>query len=154
MTEAEWRDGWWYPRMYDVVKNRASIRRTRLYMVGCCRLMTTHFFDPRLQQALHTAEKCADDPHAEAAANAVWDELVTSPRPKLPQTGLEGAVAQAILGAWQLLDELWGGEQYRNAQHAIAHAVYMCLRDRPNEVFTGGEGDGPEPLLPSVKYRV
>lgn len=144
MTEAEWRDGWCYPHMYDVIKSRASIRQTRLFMVGCCRLLATHFFDPRLLQALHAAEKCADDIHVEAVANAVWDELVTSSRPQLPQTGPEGVVAQAISGAWQLLDEVWGGEQYRNAQHAIAHAVYMSLRDRPREVFTGGEGNAAE----------
>ncbi len=144
MTEAEWLDGWCYPRMYGVVRSRASIRQTRLYMVGCCRLMAAHFFDPRLLQALQTAEVCADDPHAEAVANAVWNELVTSRRPRLPQNGPEGAVAQAISGAWQLLDELGGGGQYRNAQHAIAHAVYMCLRDRPSEVFTGGEGNAAE----------
>jgi hypothetical protein len=130
--------------MYDVVKNHASTRQTRLYMVGCCRLMAAHFFDPRLLQALQTAEKCADDPHAEEVANGVWDELVTSPRPQLPQTGPAGEVAQAISGVWHLLDELWGGEPYRNAQHAICHAVYLCLRDRPREVFTGGEGNAAE----------
>jgi hypothetical protein len=144
MTEAEWLDGWYYPRMYDMVENRATTRQTRLYMVACCRLMAAQFFDPRILHALQTAERCADDPQAEAVANAVWNELVTSPRPQLPRTGPEGEVARAITGAWQLLDEVWGGEHYRNARHAISHAVYLCLRDRPREVFTGGEGNAAE----------
>ncbi|MCI0459739.1 MAG: hypothetical protein L0Z62_22540 [Gemmataceae bacterium] len=144
MTEAEWLIGWCYHRMYDAVRNRATTRQARLYMVACCRLKTAVFFDPRIPRALEAAERCADDPQVEAVANSVWDELVTSPRPRLPQTGPEGELARAITGAWELLDELWSGERYRNERHAIAHAAYLCLRDDPRTVFTGGEANAVE----------
>jgi hypothetical protein len=144
MTETEWLNGWGYGRMYDVIRSQATTRQVRLYMVACCRLKAAHFFDSRILRALETAEWCADDSQAEAVANAVWDELVTWPRPRLPQTGREGELAQALTGAWQLLDEWWDGEHYSNSRHAIAHAAYLCLRDHPLEVLTGGEGNAAE----------
>jgi len=144
MNEAEWLNGWSYGRMYDVVRNRATTRQARLYMVACSRLKAAEFFDPRILRALETAEWCADDTQAEAVANAVGEELTTSPRPRLPLAGPEGELARVITGVWQLLDEWWDGECYRNARQAIAHAAYMCLRDRPREVFTGGEGNAAE----------
>jgi hypothetical protein len=144
MTEAEWLNGWCYPRMYDVVRNRATTRQTRLYMVACCRLKVADFFDPRIMHSLQTAERCADDPQTEAVANAVQEELVASLRPQLPQTGQQGEIARAIQSAWQLLEECWCGVHYKNPQHAISHAAFMCLRGRPRQVFTGGEGNAAE----------
>jgi hypothetical protein len=142
VTEAEWLGGWSYRAMYDLVRDRATTRQVRLYMAASCRLKTADFFDPRVERALETAERCADDPQVEAAANAIWMELVTaSPRHRLPQTGPGASLARAIRDAWHLLDEWWEGVQYRNARHALTHAVFMCLRDSPREVFTGGEGD-------------
>jgi hypothetical protein len=113
-------------------------------MVACCRLQSAEFFDPRILRALEAAEWCADDPQAEAAANTVWHELVTSLHPRLPQSGPEGELARVVSDAWQLLEEWWDGVQYTNTRHAIAHAVYMCLRDKPGRVFTGGDGNAAE----------
>ena len=48
MTEAEWLGGWCYRRMYNVVRNQATTRQTRLYMAACCRLVEAEFFDPRI----------------------------------------------------------------------------------------------------------
>jgi hypothetical protein len=76
MTEAEWLNGWSYRRMYDVVRNQATTRQVRLYMAACCRLKAAEFFDPRILRALEAAEWCADDPQAEAAANAAWNEVI------------------------------------------------------------------------------
>jgi hypothetical protein len=70
MTEAEWLGGWSYRRMYDLVRDRATTRQVRLLMVACCRLKADEFPDPRIALALEAAERCADDPEAEAAANA------------------------------------------------------------------------------------
>jgi hypothetical protein len=119
----------------------ATTRQVRLYMVACCRLLSADFFDPRIERALGATELCADDPNLEGVANAVWNEMGTSPQPRLPQTGLQGELARIITGIWQLLDECWGGMQYRTARHAISHAAYLCLRDQPGCIFTGGEGD-------------
>ncbi len=141
MTEAEWLGGWSYRRMYDLVRNQATTRQVRLYMVACCRLKAATLFDPRIARALEAAEGCADDPQAEAAANAAWDELTTSGRPLAEQPEPEGELARVITAVWRLLDECWGGVRYPEARHAIAHAAFMSLRDRPGTVFTGGEGD-------------
>jgi hypothetical protein len=145
MIGAEWLNGLHPDRMYNVVRHRATTRQVRLYMVACCRLKAGEFFDQRIPFALEAAERCADDRSAEAVANGIWNELVTSPRPQIPQTGPEGDLARAIAGAWQLLDEAWddrtGGMRYHYPQHALAHAVYMSLRDKPREVFTGGSGN-------------
>jgi hypothetical protein len=117
-------------------------------MVACCQLKTAEFFDPRISLALETAQQCADDPSVEAIANAVWEKLATLSRLHLPSTGPEAEVVRALNDVWQLLDEVWvrqwDGENYGDAQHAIAHAVFMCLRDKPGVVFTGGEGDAVE----------
>jgi hypothetical protein len=136
MTEPEWLNGWSCGRMYDVIRNRATTRQVRLFMVACCRLKTAEFFDPRIPIALETAERCADDPSAESAANAIWSELITAPHhPQIPQTGPEAELGRAITGAWQLLDEVWGertgGVCCHDPQHAITHAAYMSLRDMP-----------------------
>ena len=144
MTEAEWLGGWSYRRMYDVVRNQATTRQVRLYMVACCRLKAVSFFDPRILRALEVAECCADDPQAEAAANAAWDELITSPPPENAQAEPEGELARVITAVWRLLDDCWGGVRYPDARHAIAHAAFMCLRDSPGRVFTGGEGDAAD----------
>jgi hypothetical protein len=152
MTEAEWLDGWSYRRMYDVIREQATTRQVRLYMAACCRLKAAEYFDPRILRAVEAAERCAEDPQAEAAANAAWNELVTSPRPRLPQTGPEGELARVITDAWQLLDECWGGVRYRDARHAIAHAAFLCLRDRPRQVFTGGEGNAAEYCAQAIDH--
>jgi hypothetical protein len=147
MTEGEWLNGWYYRRMYDVVRNRATTRQVRLYMAACCRLLkAAEFFDPRIARAVEIAERCADDAQAEATANAVGNELATNLSPHLPQTGREGEIAQAIRDAWRLLDECWdgGGDYYRSARQALAHAAYMSLRCYPHDVFTGGRGDAAE----------
>ncbi len=144
MTEAEWLHGWFYRRMYDEIRERATTRQVRLYMVACCRLKAAEFFDPRIPRALEIAERCADDPRAEAVGNAVWDQLVTSPYPQLPQTGPDGEITDTITGAWHLLNECWNDAQYHDPREAIAHAAYMSLRDGPREVFTGGQGDAAE----------
>jgi hypothetical protein len=142
-------------KMYDMVKGRASIRQVRLLMVGCCRLKASAFSDPRIQLTLETAERCADDPAAEAVANALWDEYVTSPQPSFPQAGLAGEIGRAILGAWGMLREGWSGPSdddiYRNAEDAILHAVFMCLRDGPKVVFSGGSGDAVQYCLRAVE---
>jgi hypothetical protein len=144
MTEAEWLSGWSYRRMYDLVRGRATTRQVRLYMVACCRLKAAAFPDPRIARALEAAERCADDPEAEAAANAAWDELVTSPHPPPAEVESKGEVAQVITAVWRLLDECWGGVRYPEARHAIAHAAFMSLRDSPQRIFTGGEGDAAD----------
>jgi hypothetical protein len=130
--------------MYGVVRGRASTRQVRLYMVACCELKATEFFDPRIRNALEIAVWCADDPRAEAVAEAVWSELITSPRPQLPQTGPEGELARGISDTQRLLEEWWEGVRYMNVRHAITHAVYLSLREKPGEVFTGGAGNAAE----------
>ena len=37
----------------------------------------------------------------------------------------------------------WDNDAYRTPQQAAAHAVYMCLRHKPLEYFTGGEANAP-----------
>jgi hypothetical protein len=113
-------------------------------MVACCRLVEAEFFDPRIHRAVEAAERWADDPQAEEVASAIWRELTVSPQPQLPQSGPEGEIAGIIAGAWQVLDEWADAEFYINARHAISHAVYLCLRQLPREVFTGGDGNAAE----------
>ena len=146
MTELEWLSGWYCRPMYQVVRKQATTRQVRLYMAACCRLLEAEFFDPRILLAVEAAECCADDPHVERVANAVGFKFATSPHPKLPQTGRDGELARVIKGANQLLDNWrdWNGVQHRDARHAIAHAAFMSLRDKPQEVFTGGAGDAAE----------
>jgi hypothetical protein len=114
--------------------------------------MAAEFFDSRILHAIEAAEWCADDPQAEAIANGVWNELVTSPAPQLPQTGRDGELARIIRGAWQLLDEWWDGSKYKTARHAIAHAAYLSLRDQPGRVFTGGAGDAAEYCAQAIEH--
>lgn len=151
MTEAEWASGCFYRRMYKFVRGRGTIRQTRLYMAACCRLMEREYFDPRILHAVEAVERCADDPQAEAAANTVWEELVTSPRPQFPQTGLGGELARVIQGAWELLRE-WEGVEYNNANHAIADAAFLALRDSPQVIFTGGAGDAAEYCAQAIEH--
>ena len=84
MTEADWLTGWFYRRMYNTVRDRATTRQVRLYMVACCRLKAAEFFDPRILRTLETAERCADDPQTEVVVNAIGNELVTASRRPLP----------------------------------------------------------------------
>jgi hypothetical protein len=144
VTEAEWLGGWSYRAMYDVIQGQATDRQVRLYMAACCRLNAADFFDPRIEHALEAAEWCADDPQIEAAANAIGMELMEPPRPPLPPAGPDANLARAIWDACQLLDEWWEGWRYRNARQALTHAVYMCLRVRPGELFLGSTGNAAE----------
>jgi hypothetical protein len=141
MTGYFWSNGTLYDAMYKHVRARATDRQARLFMVACCRLKTAGFFDRRIPFSLEIAERCADDPAAEATANSIWLEWTTSTR----RSGFEGDIARAISGAWQLLDEFpveWNGDSLAgNANTAIAHAAFMSLREKPRECFTGGAGD-------------
>jgi hypothetical protein len=143
--------------MYRLIRERATTRQVRLFMVACCRLMATAFFDPRIPAALEAAEQCADDPDAEARNHVLWDELITGrvvDREKIAAAGKKLGYAETemrhllcVIDAWQLLQERWAGteyREYRNVQQAISHAAYLCLRDHPNEIFTGGEGNAAE----------
>jgi hypothetical protein len=106
--------------------------------------MVGEFFDLRILRALELAERCADDPRAEAVADTVWYELGKIPRPRLPEDGPEGEIVRGSTAVWQLLDEWWDGLCYRSARHAIAHATFLCLRHRPREILTGGVGNAAE----------
>jgi hypothetical protein len=140
--------------MYHLIHERATTRQIRLFMVACCRLMATAFFDPRIPAALEAAEQCADDPDAEARNHVLWDELITGrivDRQKIAAAGKKLGYAETemrhlfcLIGAWQLVQEQWAGTEYHNVQHALSHAAYLCLRDHPNEIFTGGEGNAAE----------
>jgi hypothetical protein len=142
MTEAEWVTGWDYDSMYDAIRRRTTTRQVRLYMAACCRLLEVAFFDPRVTRAVDAAEQCADDPAAEAEANAVWDELVTFDRP--PRDGTRGDLARVIADVFRLLDEWWHDGRYPTIRHAIAHAAFLCLRSHPRDILTGGDGNAAE----------
>ncbi len=148
MVEHQWMNGSLYKEMYNFVRKRATTRQVRLLMVSCCRLHIADFFDPRIRVAIETAERCADDLAAEAIANALWDEFVTTINPRLPESSIEGEIGRAIAGIYQLVGEVWNQssdeERHCNAESAIAHAALMCLRDKPRESFTGGSGDAVE----------
>lgn len=144
MTEQEWFNSCSYYRMYDLVRNQATTRQLRLYMVACCRLEAGQFFDPRILRTLETAERCADEPRAEAVVSAIQFELTTASKFPFPQTSQEGELAQVVLDTWHMLDEWLGGPPYQNTRDAIAHAAFMSLRDKPGEILTGGGGDAAE----------
>jgi hypothetical protein len=149
VTEQEWLDGDCPRQAYLLVRGRATDRQARLLMAACCRLLSEAFFDPRIERALAAVERCADDPEAEAAANAVWFDLVTA-QVGPPSPGASADVAAAILDVWQLLDEQWLGVEYQNLRHALSHAAYLSLREKPRVVFTGGEGDAVEICVEAV----
>ena len=132
-------------QLFDTVRHQASTRQVRLLMAACCRLRSGQFFDPRIEFVLGAAERCADDPAAENAARARWDEVVTAGSPRIPDTGPEGEPVRAVSAAWALVNEhpnmFTNGKRYSSSQAALAHAVLMCLRDQPLRVFTGGAGD-------------
>jgi hypothetical protein len=144
VTEAEWFNGFSYTALYDVIRGRATTRQVRLYMAACCRLLASEFFDPRITQAVGMTECCADDARSEGDVCAVWQELITARVDGPAAPSAEGAPAQAVCAAWQLLDEWWTGTRYENPRHALAHAAYLSLRDRPQVVFTGGDGCAAE----------
>src|SRR5436305_681604 len=88
-------------QLFDAARSRATTRQARLLMVACCRLRAGQFFDPRIDLALTAAERCADDPAAEAEADALLDEIETIAPPFGPGEG----VARAVWGAWRLVHE-------------------------------------------------
>ena len=68
----------------DAMVRRAGCltdRKLRQYMAACCRLHADAFFDPRLAQGLAIVDQCADDVRTERKAEAIWNHLVTSPKP-------------------------------------------------------------------------
>jgi hypothetical protein len=149
MTEAEWVACADLTPLYNVVRNRATTRQLRVFMVACCRLKATEFFDPRIHVVLETAECCADDPTAEAIVSTLQNQWATSRHPvRFPQAGTEGELGRVISGVYQLLDDVPNeptyDEPYSNSQAALARAVFMCLRDLPGQIFTGGAGDAAE----------
>ncbi len=144
MTEEEWLDGQSCRELYDVVRTQATVRKVRLYMVACCRLKAALFFDPRIVRAIEAAEWCADDPQVENIVNAVSFEIATNIRPRFSEIGKEGEIAQIIRSVWRLLNDWWTGNFYRDVREAITHAAYLCLRQNPEQTFTGGAGNAAE----------
>ncbi len=70
MTEQEWLNGCNYRLMFDVIRERLSTRQARLFMVSCCRMKSTDFFDARIHSALATVELCANDPAIESRSES------------------------------------------------------------------------------------
>jgi hypothetical protein len=132
-------------KLYFAVRTRATARKARLLMVACCRLLTDQFFDPRIARVLAAAERCADDPEAEAAVQARWDEVTAGARSRVVGSCPDGEVARAVSAACALVseypDEFDIGERYSSARAALASAVLTPIRDQPLEVFNGGAGD-------------
>lgn len=144
MTEAEWLTSWNYRRMYGLVRKQTTTRLARLFAVASCRLKAAEFFDDRIRPAVDAAESWADDLQAEASAGAVWFALFTTGWPETTHRAPTGEIAEIIKGVWRLLDEYWRGVRYVDARHAIAHAVYLCLRSKPEVILTGGAGNAAE----------
>jgi hypothetical protein len=146
VTEAEWLDGNAYPAMLHSVRSRITTRQARLCMAGCCCQWATHFSDIRISRAIEAAERCADDAETESELNVIQQQRLFSREPRVPTTGRWGWLAQAIADAHQKLDECrfegtWDGNRYRSSEAAMAHAVYMAVREDPLEIYVGGAGD-------------
>lgn len=148
MTEAEWQTGSDWARMEEFVRGRATVRRARLCMAAFCRSNEAEFFDPRMHHVLGAVERCADDPEAEAVLEAFQSQWQLTREPPPPEPGPWSWLGQAVGDAHRLLDENWNDETWdpvrsrlRTPGAALAHAVYLCLREKPLEAFTGGEGD-------------
>ncbi len=148
MTEEEWLRGHDYPRMYRFV-HLATARQARLCMVACCRIRAAEVADTRVARILDAAERCADDPEAERAANAIGFEWVTTRHPlQRPQSERWKWLHQAVADAHALFEacyteEMWdhGRSRARDPRAAIANALSLSLRESPLDAFIGGEGD-------------
>lgn len=144
MTESEWLTGCDYRGMYRHIPWQVSTRKARLCMAACCRLHEVAFTDYRVMQAVETAERCADDPGAENQLIEVqheFDRWVTS---KERPVGARGTISRSLHDIWELLDEWHVRPHYVEAGQAIGHAAFLCLRDLPCKIFTGGAGDAVE----------
>jgi hypothetical protein len=146
MTEAEWLTGDAYPTMLHFVRSRFTVRPARLCMAGFCRQCSSHFSDPRILRLIETAELCADDADAERELNAFQNHWLFSREPRVATSDRWSWLADAIASAHQKLEECrvagtWDGNRYRSSEAAMAHAVYMAVREEPLEMYVGGAGD-------------
>jgi hypothetical protein len=148
MTESEWLNTFRYRTMYDHVRKLVTARRARLYMVACCRLKHAEFFDSRIEAALEAAERCADDPRAEAILLGFQEKLEAGRLPEefrslhtdLPDNGIVSQLARAVWGARQLRHENFA----RDAKCDIAWAVNLSLQLRPGTLVQFRVGDAAE----------
>lgn len=60
MTEGEWRDCSDWREMISFLADRASPRKLRLFLCGCCRGVLSRLDDVALREAVETAERCVD----------------------------------------------------------------------------------------------
>jgi hypothetical protein len=146
MTEAEWLNSDDYPAMLRFVHSRVTRRQARLCMAGCCRQWEGQFPDPRIRRIIEAVESCADDAEAEQALEIHQQQWHFPSEPHVSESGNWKWLAQAIAEAHQKLDECrvegtWDGSRYRSSEAAMAHALYMALREHPLETYVGGEGD-------------
>ncbi|HEY1191823.1 MAG TPA: hypothetical protein VGE74_29600 [Gemmata sp.] len=146
MTEERWLNSDDYPALLRFIHSRTTIRQARLCMSGCCRQWAGQFSDSRIPCIIEAAEYCADNADAERALNAHQQRWLLSREPRVPKSGRWCWLAQTIADAHQKLDECrvegtWDGTRYRSSEAAMAHALYMALREDPLETFVGGEGD-------------
>jgi hypothetical protein len=75
MTEEEWLTATDpEPMLLDVLCNRASDRKFRLFAVGCCRRMGPLLVDPRSQKGVDVAERFADQLATEQEREAAYTD--------------------------------------------------------------------------------
>jgi hypothetical protein len=146
MTEEEWLACDDYAAVLRFVHARITVRQARLCMAGCCRLWEGNFSDPRIPRIITAAERCADRADAEHALRAFSQQYHFVREPRLPTSGRWKTLAHALADAHHKLDECraagtWDDARHRTADSAMAHALYMSLREDPLETFTGGSGD-------------
>jgi hypothetical protein len=151
LTEQEWLAGWDCRKLYfRCVRTRIDARRNRLFMVACCRLLKSHFFDPRIANTLQVAEWLADDSAANAAMSVVQDRLFIPGAHQL-ENSLEAYLAAKAALAHQLWKNHYkpsieDGKCWREYdwKSLLAQAASNTLTGDPIGILVGGHGNMAE----------
>ena len=161
MTEAEWLAWRTAPAaMLDAVRGKASERKVRLFIVGCCRRyrIETEIPDQKSWDAVHVAEWYADGNGARSDLEAARRDAEAFAGAGCPAAlhATADDVWQGAVAMTQIIERMWQCDDYWEevrAQKAILHDVLGPLPFRPVALDLGSSTPAAVTALAHAIYE-
>ena len=141
MTEQEWLKQPWAYAMFEFLSSggKPSVRKLRLFAVGCCRRIWHHLPDERNRRAVTVAERFADDLATKEEMEKVCQAAQVVSHSFQPPWNAEKVAAYhaAWASGWAASEEAW-------ATWLTSTEATKTMRGAASALQTGGDAVGPE----------
>jgi hypothetical protein len=134
VTEAEWLAATIPKPLLDIVCDRVSERKLRLFTVACCRAIWHMLRNEAKEAAVETAEAYADGLTDDVALKRAADRAWQSGKPLYEPASLlvKATTAKRAAAGARLATEPWLGRSTANRYFAEQRAILRCIVGNPS----------------------